>query len=178
MCKTFWRKNDASIRAPHALAHQEGNKPDLQWPTLSKFLNTARIFLSCFLLETLLVYQRKIFLSNAGTCFGSAVVAIDTVLQSLKGKILLRINKSWLYNFPRYESKYSDQNTKVVWFYPWKVAIPYFSGENFRIEIDNFCCLVSCSKRLYKWKPLGAGSNSSNIVASIINAHLQLLHSD
>ena len=79
-------------------------------------------------------------------CFGGAVVAIDTVLRSLKGKIFLRINKSWLQNFPRYESKFSNQNTKVVCFYPWKVAIPYFSG-----AIDNFCCLVLYSKRLYKW---------------------------
>ena len=45
--------------------------------------------------------------------------------------------------------KYIDQNTKVVRFYPWKVTIPYFSGTNDRIEIDNFCCLVSFSKRLY-----------------------------
>ena len=165
------------LECQHTLAHQEGNNPDFRWCTLSKFLNIADIFWSCFLLDSACM-SKKYFLSNAGMCFGGVVAAIDTVLQSLKGKILLRINKSWLYNFPRYESKYSDQNTKVVWFYPWKVAIPYFSGENFRIEIDNFCCLVSCSKRLYKWKPLGAGSNSSNIVASIINAHLQLFHSD
>ena len=37
--------------------------------------------------------------------FGGAVVAIDTVLRSLKAKILLRINKIWVQNFPRYESK-------------------------------------------------------------------------
>ena len=56
-------------------------------------------------------------------CFGRVLVAIDTVLRNLKGKTLLRINKSWVQNFPRYESKYSDQNTKVVRFYSWKVAI-------------------------------------------------------
>ena len=48
--------------------------------------------------------------------------------------------------------KGSDQNPKVVRFYPWKVTIPYFSGANDQIEIDKFCCPVSCSKRLYKWK--------------------------
>ena len=107
-------------------------------------------------------------------CFGGEVAAKEKVLRSLKGKILLRINKSWLQNFPRYESKYSDQNSKVVRFYPWKVVIPYFSGANDRIEIDNFCCLVSCSKRLQKWKLYGACSNSSNIVVSIINYQWQL----
>ena len=77
--------------------------------------------------------------------FGGVVVAIDTVLRSLKAKILLRINKIWVQNFPRYESKCSDdQNTKVVRFYPWEVTIPYFSGASDGIEIDNFCCLVSC----------------------------------
>ena len=30
-------------------------------------------------------------------------------------------------NFPRCESKCNDQNAKVVRFYPWKGAIPYFS---------------------------------------------------
>ena len=45
----------------------------------------------------------------------------DTVLQKLKGKILLRTNKSSVQNFPRYKSKCSDQNTKAVRFYPWKV---------------------------------------------------------
>ena len=103
-------------------------------------------------------------------CFGGVVVAMDTVLRSAKGKILLRINKNCVQNFPRYESKCSDQNTKVVRFYPWNVAIPYFSRANDRIKIDNFCCLVSCSKQLCKWKSLGAGSNSSNIAVSIINA--------
>ena len=29
--------------------------------------------------------------------------------------------------FPRCESKSNDQSTKVVPFYPWKLAIPYFS---------------------------------------------------
>ena len=32
--------------------------------------------------------------------------------------------------------KCSDQNNKVVRFYPSKVTIPYFSGANDRIEID------------------------------------------
>ena len=156
----------------HTLAHQEGNKPDFRWCTLSKFLNIAGIFWSCFLLDTAFI-SKEDFLSNAGMCFGGAVIAIDTVARSLKGKMLLRINKSWVQNFPRYESKCSDQKPKVVRFYLWKVAIPCFSGANERIEIDNFCCLVSCSKRLYKWKSLGAGSSSSNIVVSIINAQWQ-----
>ena len=106
-------------------------------------------------------------------CFGGVAAAIDAILRSLKEKILSRINKSWVLNFPRCESKWSNQNTKVVQFYPWKVAIPNFSGTNDRIEINNFSCLVSCSKRLYKWKSLGAGSNSSNINVSIIKAQWQ-----
>ena len=80
--------------------------------------------------------------------------------------------------FQGMSQKCSDQNTKVVRFYPWTVTIPYFSGANDRIEIDNFCCLVLCSKRLYKRKSLGAGSNSSSIVVSIINAQWQLFDSD
>ena len=81
--------------------------------------------------------SKEDFLSNIGTCFDGVVVAINTVLRSLKlkGKILFRVNKSWVQNFPRYESKYGDQKTKLVRFYPWKVAIPYFSGANDRIEI-------------------------------------------
>ena len=147
MWKFLWRKNDASIGVPHALDQQEGNKPDVWRPTLSNFLNIAVIFWSCFILDTACISKLD-FLANAEMCFGGVVVAKEKVLRSLKGKILLRINKSWLQNFPRYESKCSDQNSKAVRFYPWKVAIPYFSGANDRIEIDNFCCLVSCSKRL------------------------------
>ena len=139
------------LECQHTLAHQEGNKPDFRWCTLSKFLNIAGIFWSCFLLDTACI-SKEDFLSNAGMCFGGVVVAIGTVLRSLKDRILLRINKSWVQNFPRYESKCSDQNTKVVLLYPWKMAIPYFLGANDRIEIDNFCCLVSSSKRLHKWK--------------------------
>ena len=95
-------------------------------------------------------------------CFGGVVVAIDRVLRSLKGKILSRINKSWVHNFPRYESNSSDQNINVVRFFPWKVTIPCFSGAN------DF--IVSCSKWLYKWKSLGACSDSLNINVSLINA--------
>ena len=42
--------------------------------------------------------------TKAAVCFGGVVVAVDTVLRSLKGKIL-RINKSWVQNSLRYESK-------------------------------------------------------------------------
>ena len=126
---------------PHALAQQEGNKPDVRWP--------------------------KPDVPGLGQPEGNQQKGKE---KSLKGKILLRINKTWVQKFPRYESKCSDQNTKIVRFYPWKVANPFFSGANDRIKIDNFCCLVSCSKRLYNWKSLGAGSNSSNIVVSIINS--------
>ena len=87
----------------HALAHQEGNKPDFKLCTLSKFLNIAGIFWSCFLLDTACI-SKEDFLSNAGMYFGGVVAAIDTVL-SLKEKILLRINKNWVQNFPMYESK-------------------------------------------------------------------------
>ena len=177
MWKTFWRKNDASTGLLHALAQKEGNKPDVRWPTLSKFLNIVGIFWSCFLLGTACI-SKEDFLSNVAMCFGGVVVAIDTVLRSLKGKTLLRINKSWVPIFLMYESKCSDQNSKVVRFYSWKVAIPYFSGPNNRIEIDNFCCLVSCSKQLYKWKSFGAGSSSSNIAVLIINAQWQLFDTD
>ena len=54
---------------------------------------------------------------------------------SLKSQIILRINKSWVQNFPRCRSKYNDQDTKIVRFYPWKVAIPYFSDTNDGVEI-------------------------------------------
>ena len=134
MLKTLWRKEDAPIRVPHALAQQERNKPDVWWPTLAKFLNIAGSFWSCFLVDTACI-SKEGFSSDTGMCFGGVVVAIDTVLGSLKVKILLRINKSWVQSFPRHDSKCSDQNTKVVRFYPWKVAIPYFSGANSRIKI-------------------------------------------
>ena len=136
MWRFFWRKNDASIRVPNALARQEGNNPDVWSSTFSKFLNVAVIFWSCFL-DTACISNED-FLSKAGMCFGCLVVAIDTVLQSLKGKILLAINKSWVQNFTGYESKCSNQNTTVVQFYPWQVAIPYLRGANDQIEIDNF----------------------------------------
>ena len=42
-------------------------------------------------------------------------------------------------NFPRYESKSNDQNTKIVRFYPWKVAISYFSYVKDRVEIVSWC---------------------------------------
>ena len=75
---------------PHALAQQQGNKPVVQSPTLSKFLNITCIFILllfflCVFFSTLYIKGR--FLSNAGMCFGGVVVAIDTVLRSLKGKI-------------------------------------------------------------------------------------------
>ena len=92
------------LECHHTLAHQEGSKPDFGWCTLSKFLNIADIFSSFFLLDTACI-SRKDFLSNAGMCFGGVVVATDTVLQSLKVKTLLKINKSWVQKFPRYESK-------------------------------------------------------------------------
>ena len=50
------------------------------------------IFWLWFLLDTSCI-SKEDFLSNAGICFGGVVVAIDTVLRSLKGKILLRIKK-------------------------------------------------------------------------------------
>ena len=78
----------------HTLAHQEGNKPDFRLCTLSKFLNIAGTFWSCFLLGTAFISEED-FLSNTGMCFGGVLVAIYTVL-SLKGKILLRINTSWV----------------------------------------------------------------------------------
>ena len=71
--------------------------------------------------------------------FCGVVVAIDTVLQSLKWQISSGINKSWMQNFPRYESKSNDQNTKIVRFYPWKVAISYFSDVKDRVEIVSWC---------------------------------------
>ena len=92
------------LKCQHTLAHQEGNKPDFWWCTLSKFLNIAGIFGPCFLLDTACISEED-FLSNAGMCFGGVVVAIDTILRSLKGKILFRINKSWVQNLSRYESK-------------------------------------------------------------------------
>ena len=67
-------------------------------------------------------------------CFCGVAVAIDTVLRSLRiNKSLikiLRIDKSLLQNFSKCYSKYSDQNTEVVKFFPWKVAMPNFSDAN------------------------------------------------
>ena len=167
------------LECQHTLARQEGNKPDFRRCTLSKFLNNSGTFWLWFLLDTACISKEDL-LSNAGMCFGDIVVAIDTVLRSLRGKILLRINKVGCRISQGMSQKYSNQNTKVVRFYPWTVTISYFSEANDRIKIDNFCCLVSCSKRLYKWKSwsLGAGSNSSSIVVSIINAQWQLFDSD
>ena len=99
--KNLWVKTMRLLECQHTLAQQEGNKPNFRWCTLSKFLNIAGIFWSCFLLDTACISEED-FLSNAGMCLSGVVVAIDTVL-SLKGKILLRINKSWVQNFPRYE---------------------------------------------------------------------------
>ena len=90
--KLYGVKTMRLLECQHTLAHQEGNKPDFRWCTLSKFLNIAGIFWSCFLLDTACI-SKEDFLSNAGMCFGGAVVAIDTVLRSLKGKTLLKINK-------------------------------------------------------------------------------------
>ena len=84
--------------------------------------------------------------------------------------MLLRINKSWVQNFPSYESKCSDQNTKVVQFYPWTVAIPYFSGASDWIEM--ITSVAQCRALN------GSGSKSSNIVVSKINAQWQLFDSD
>ena len=98
--KLYGVKTIRLLECHHTLAHQEGSKPDFRWCTLSEFLNIADIFWSCFLLDTAFI-SKEDFLSNAGMCFGGVVVAIDTILRSLKGKILLRINKSWVGNFPR-----------------------------------------------------------------------------
>ena len=62
--KILWRKNNASIRVLH-LSIRVPNKPDVQWPTLSKFLNIAGIFWSYFLLDTAYM-SKEDFLSNAG----------------------------------------------------------------------------------------------------------------
>ena len=104
--------------------------------------------------------------------FCGVVVATDTVLQSLKWQISSGIKKSWMQNFPRYESKSNDQNTKIVRFY-----FSYFLL--FRCERSSRnSFLVSCSKRLCKWRSWEAGSNSLNKVVSIINAQRQLFDND
>ena len=95
---------------PHALVHQEGNKPDFRWCTLSKFLNIAGIFWSCFLLDTACI-SKEDFLSNAGMCFGGVVVAIDTVLRSLKGKYYWELIKVGCRISQGMSQKFSDQNT-------------------------------------------------------------------
>ena len=105
LCKElFGIKTMSLLECHHTLAHQEGNQLDFRWCTLPKFLNIAGIFWFCFLLDTACI-SKEDFLSNAWMCFGGVIVAIETVLWSLKGKMLLRINKSWVKNFRRYESK-------------------------------------------------------------------------
>ena len=161
---------------PHALAQQEGNKPDVPWPTLSKFLNIAGIFWSCFLLDT--ACTSKEFFIKRWNMFWRC--SCGSFTKSKRKNNYWELIKIGCRTSQAMRQKCSDQNTKVVQFYPWTVTIPHFSGANDWIEIDNFCCLVSCSKRLYKWKSwsLGAGSNSSSIVVSIINAQWQLFDSD
>ena len=66
---------------------QKGNKPDV-----------AGIFWSCFLLDTACILNEDL-LSNAGMCFDGVVVAIDTVLQSLKGKYYWELMKLGCRNF-------------------------------------------------------------------------------
>ena len=104
LCEKLYGVKTMRLLECQTLAHQEGNKPDFRWCTLSKFVNIAGIFWSCFLRDTACI-SKKDFLSNTGMCFCGIVVAIDTVLRSLKGKILLSINKSWVQNFPGYESE-------------------------------------------------------------------------
>ena len=104
LCEKLYGVKTMRLLECQTLAHQEGNKPDFRWCTLSKFVNIAGIFWSCFLHDTACI-SKKDFLSNTGMCFCGIVVAIDTVLRSLKGKILLSINKSWVQNFPGYESE-------------------------------------------------------------------------
>ena len=104
LCEKLYGVKTMRLLECHTLAHQEGNKPDFRWCTLSKFVNIAGIFWSCFLHDTACI-SKEDFLSNTGMRFCGVVVAIDTVLRSLKGKILLSINKSWVQNFPRYESE-------------------------------------------------------------------------
>ena len=147
--KLYGVKTIRLLECHHALAHQEGSKPDFRWCTLSEFLNIADIFWSCFLLDTAFI-SKEDFLSNTGMCFGGVVVAIDTVLRSLKGKYYWESIKVGGRICQGMSQKCSDQNTKVVRFYLCTVTIPYLSGANDRIEIDNFCSLMSCSKRIYK----------------------------
>ena len=42
--KLYGVKTMRLLECQHTLAHQEGNKPDFRWYTLSKFLNIAGIF--------------------------------------------------------------------------------------------------------------------------------------
>ena len=104
LCEKLYGVKTMRLLECHTLAHQKGNKPDFRWCTLTKFVNIAGIFWSCFLRDTACI-SKEDFLSNTGMCFCGVIVAIDTVLRSLKGKILLSINKSWVQNFPRYESE-------------------------------------------------------------------------
>ena len=67
------------LECQHTVAHQEGYKPDFQWCALSKFLNIAGIFSSCFLVDTACISKEDIS-SNTGLCFDDVVVATDTVL--------------------------------------------------------------------------------------------------
>ena len=72
---------------PHALAQEEGNKADVWWSTLSKFLNIASMFWSCFLPDTACI-SKEDFLSNAGMCFGCVTVAIDSFTKSKMKNII------------------------------------------------------------------------------------------
>ena len=80
-----------------------------------------------------LFMSKRDFLSSTGMCFGSLAVAIvnsNSFSKSKMKKILSKIAKSWVQNFRWCESRSSDQNTAVIQFFLWKVAIPYFWEPN------------------------------------------------
>ena len=73
-------------------------------------LNIAGIFWSCFLLDTPWI-SKEDFLSKAEMCFGGVLVAIDTVLRSLKGKYYWELIKVGCRISQGMSQKFSDQNT-------------------------------------------------------------------
>ena len=66
-------------RVPHGLAQREGNKPGHSFQILKFCWHFLVMFSSRHYL-----YIKGRFCIDAGTCFGGVVVAIDTVLRSLK----------------------------------------------------------------------------------------------
>ena len=168
MWKTLWRKNHTSFRVP-LYTSSPGRKQ-----TWFSVVHSVQVFEYCWYFLIMFpsrncLYIKQSFFIKRWNVFWWCSCGNRYSLEVWKETYWELTEVGWRISQGK-SQKCSDQNTKVVRFYLCAVTIPYLSEANDRIEIDNFCCLMSCSKRLYKWKSwsLGDGSNSSSIVLPII----------